>query len=117
MRTIGGQELNVLRFLWDNEPASVHDVFEHWGKQAGLARTTVLTVMERLRRKGYLTRVKGKDSLQYRSVDAREKVLNEVVDTFVRDRLGGSLAPLVAYLAQPGIVVEGSETVAMPDGE
>ena len=55
-KTIGDQELALLQYLGENEPASVGEVAAGFGEARGLARSTVLTMMERLRTKGYLQR-------------------------------------------------------------
>ena len=46
-------------------PATVGEVARGFGEARGLARTTVLTVMERLRRKGYLGRAKDGGAYRY----------------------------------------------------
>ena len=43
-------------FVGDHHPISVGEVAEHFANTTGQARTTVLTTMERLRRKGHLSR-------------------------------------------------------------
>jgi predicted transcriptional regulator len=55
-RSLGEQELEVWRFIADHAPVTGRAVVEQFGRERGLARTTVLTVIERLRQKGYLTR-------------------------------------------------------------
>src|SRR5207249_331104 len=57
--SLGDQELEVLRFVAEHAPISVGEVAERFGEPRGLARTTILTVMERLRKKGFLTRSKA----------------------------------------------------------
>ena len=55
---LGEQELALLRFVTDRAPVTVRAALAQFGEPRGLARTTVLTVMERLRTKGYLRRQK-----------------------------------------------------------
>ncbi len=43
--------MEVLNYIGDHESVSVRDVAQHFEKEKGLARTTILTVMERLRKK------------------------------------------------------------------
>ena len=56
MRTIGDQELALLRDVAAHGAATVAEVVERFGLPRGLARSTVLTMMERLRKKGHLSR-------------------------------------------------------------
>lgn len=96
---LGAQELELLRYVTEHAPASVRDVVEDFGERRGLARTTIMTVMERLRKKGYLIRTKSKDgNYQYfPSISQADLYLN-LVQTFVDKTLGGSIAPFIAYL-------------------
>ena len=48
-RTIGDQELALLRYVAEEGPVTVGQAAEGFGAPRGLARSTVLTVMERLR--------------------------------------------------------------------
>ncbi len=58
--TMGREEMQVLRYVGEHHPVSVREVADHVAATSGKARTTVLTVMERLREKGYLVhRKKG----------------------------------------------------------
>jgi predicted transcriptional regulator len=54
VENIGRAELEVLRYVQDHHPASVRQVAEHFAESKGHVRTTILTVLERLRKKGYL---------------------------------------------------------------
>ena len=96
---LGDQELEVLRYVADHAPLTVRDAAEQWGEPRGLARTTILTVMERLRKKGYLARHKAGGAFEYTPVIAKTDVLRGLVQNFVEKTLAGSLSPFVAYLA------------------
>ncbi len=55
-KPVGDQELALLHFIAGRGPTSVAQAVEGFGQPRALARSTVLTMMERLRRKGHLTR-------------------------------------------------------------
>ena len=55
-KTIGDQELALLQYIAEQGDASVGEVAAAFGESRGLARSTVLTMMERLRAKDYLQR-------------------------------------------------------------
>jgi predicted transcriptional regulator len=97
---LGEQELEVLRFIAARAPAPARDVIDHFAEERGLARTTVLTVMERLRQKGYLGRRRHGGVFQYSPQVPQEEVLQRLVRDFVEVTLGGSMSPVVAYLAR-----------------
>jgi predicted transcriptional regulator len=98
--SLGDQELEVLRFVAEHAPISVGEVAERFGEPRGLARTTILTVMERLRKKGFLTRSQGERPFRYSPRTPQGEVLRGLVREFVEKTLGGSLSPFVAYLAE-----------------
>jgi predicted transcriptional regulator len=99
---LGEQEADLLRYVTDHAPTSVREVADDWGAPRGLARTTVLTMMERLRKKNFLAREKGPDrsALQYSPVQPKTDLMRSLVQDFVKNKLGGSIEPFVAYLAE-----------------
>jgi predicted transcriptional regulator len=98
--SLGDQELEVLRFVAEHAPISVGEVAQQFGAPRGLARTTILTVMERLRKKGYLTRSRNERPARYSPRLATAEVMRGLVREFVQKTLGGSFSPFVAYLAE-----------------
>ena len=103
---IGDQEMEMLRFVADHAPVTIRDVAVRFGEPRGLARTTVLTVMERLREKGYLTRTKHEGLFQYRLAMSKTELLRHLVQVFVERTLGGSLSPFAVYLASARNITE-----------
>jgi predicted transcriptional regulator len=100
MRTIGDQELALLRDLDTSGAATVADVVERFGQPRGLARSTVLTMMERLRKKGHLTRRQVDGVYRYETRTAPGEAVQHAVASFVDRTLGGSVMPFVTFLAE-----------------
>ena len=99
-KPVGDQELAVLRWVAEHGPATVGEVAERFGEPQGLARSTILTVMERLRGKGHLTRHKVGGVYQYSSSVPLAELLRGVVGDFVQKSLAGSLSPFATWLSQ-----------------
>jgi predicted transcriptional regulator len=97
--SLGSQELELLQFIADHGPLTVGEAARRFGEERGLARSTILTVMERLRKKGYLDRTRESGGFQYVSRLPKSELLQGLVERFVEETLGGSLSPFVAYLA------------------
>src|SRR5215218_3798201 len=95
---LGEQEAALLKWLAEDGPASVGQAAETFGAAQGLARTTLATMMERLRGKGYLQREKIGGVYQYSPSEPHEVQLRGLVRRFIDRSLGGSLTPFVAYL-------------------
>lgn len=97
---LGDGELEVLRFVTERAPVAAREVAERFSEERGLARTTVLTVLERLRKKGYLTRRRRQGVYLYSPRVSQPELLQGLVRQFVEKTLGGSISPVVAYLAR-----------------
>lgn len=102
--SIGDQELLLLHYLDQRKDVTVGEVTLGFGEAHGLARTTILTVMERLRGKGYLQRRRANGVYRYRTTAALGETLHGAVDRFVRNTLRGSISPFVAWMAERGTV-------------
>jgi predicted transcriptional regulator len=98
--SIGDQELALLRFVADRGGATVGEAVDGFGEPRDLARSTVLTMMERLRRKGHLARKSVNGVYRYQTRVSSAELLRGVVRRFVEGNLGGSVAPFVAYLSE-----------------
>ncbi len=100
LKSIGDQEMALLRFVSDAGRATVGQAAEGFGQRRGLARSTVLTMMERLRKKGHLMRKLQAGLYHYAPRTAHGVAVREAVRHFVDRTLDGSIAPFVAYLGE-----------------
>lgn len=99
-KSLGELELELLRWIAEHGPSTVGQAFEGYGAPHSLARSTVVTVMERLRLKGYLNRKKQDGVFRYASPVGQEALMGGLVQKFVEKTLAGSLSPLLAYFAK-----------------
>lgn len=98
--SIGDQELSLVRHIADCGGATVGEVAASFGDSRGLARSTILTMMERLRRKGFLTRRLIDGVYRYSARRTSAELTEGAIRRFVERSLDGSLAPFVAYLTE-----------------
>ena len=99
LESLGELELTALRVIWDHPNSSVQEVTALLQKNRDCARTTVLTVIQRLHAKGFLRRRKNKGVFRYTSSQEPDKVLHTLVERFVNSMLAGSPLPFLSYLA------------------
>jgi predicted transcriptional regulator len=92
--------MDVLHYVIEKHPVTVRQVADHFTKTQGLARTTILNVMERLRKKGFLLREEVAGIFQYQPKQSKTELLRNMVGDFVARFLGGSVSPFFAYLAE-----------------
>ena len=97
---LGDQELQLLQYIAEHGAATVGEMAAAFGEPRGLARSTVLTVMERLRKKGYLVRRRVNGVFHYGSRSDSDELLQGAVGRFVEKTLSGSVSPFVAWMSQ-----------------
>lgn len=95
--SLGEQEMDILKYVDAHSPISVRDVAQYFETEKNLARTTVLTVMERLRKKGFLGRAQLDGVFKYSSKIETSDLLSSKISDFVERTLGGSISPLFSY--------------------
>lgn len=105
-KTIGDQELALLQYIAGRGGVTVGLAAEEFGIPRGLARSTILTMMERLRNKGRLDRRRVAGVFRYVSREPVSALLKGVVRAFVEGTLGGSVSPFVAYLNDQTLTAE-----------
>ncbi|QDV35051.1 BlaI/MecI/CopY family transcriptional regulator [Tautonia plasticadhaerens] len=100
--SLGELEVVVLRLVWREQPCSERRVTDLVREDRPVARTTVLKTIQRLEEKGLLVREagEGRGPIRYRAAMEERRVLPALVRRFVDRMLGGSAAPLAAYLAE-----------------
>jgi len=77
---LGPLERAVMEYVWDHEGAvTVRSVADAVGVRRGLAYTTVMTVMERLWRKGLLVRRRAGRAYLYQPRTTREEHTAQIV--------------------------------------
>ncbi|KAB7778842.1 BlaI/MecI/CopY family transcriptional regulator [Xanthomonas sp. LMG 12459] len=99
-KSIGDQELALLQYIAEHGDATVGEVAAGFGEARGLARSTVLTMMERLRAKAYLRRRQVQGVYRYAATSGQDDVVRSAVGSFVEKTLQGSVSPFVAWMSQ-----------------
>ncbi len=93
-------ELECLKVLWSLGEGNVGLVREVLASNRSLAYTTVMTVLDRLVRRGALVRRKVGRSYVYTPVLSRETLRRRAVRELLDSFFSGSERELVAYLAR-----------------
>lgn len=97
MADLGDLEAAVMRLLWDQDgPVSVRHVLEQLSRDRKIAYTTVMTVMDRLYKKGHLTRQADGKAFLYRAAASRAGYTAAVMAGALEDS-GDRAAALVHF--------------------
>lgn len=96
---LGELELEILKSVWREPGSTVQELTDRLAGERSLARTTVLTVVQRLHAKGFLQRKKVNGVFRFSPTEERGTVISRLIGQFVEKVLDGSAAPFLAYLA------------------
>jgi BlaI family penicillinase repressor len=98
-------ELDCMNTLWPVGEATVREIRDGLAARRPRAYTTIMTIMDRLARKGVVERVKAGRAYVYRARltvdDARTQALGQVLENF----FNGSKEALVAHLGSSNVAV------------
>src|SRR3569832_752766 len=98
---LGDQELQIMKIVWERGSATVRDVYTDVLARRQVAYTTVMTTMNILEQKGYLTRRSGSDrAFVYEPAKPKKVVIRAMVREFLERVFNGSADPLMAHLIE-----------------
>jgi predicted transcriptional regulator len=95
-----GQELEIMKIVWERESATVRDVYEALLERRKVAYTTVMTMMKILEQKKYLKKTQSERAYVYRPAQPKGRVVGAMVREFVDRVFNGSAAPLLVHLVK-----------------
>jgi BlaI family penicillinase repressor len=102
--SISETELEVLKVLWEHGPKPVRDISALLAEQETQGRkwlhTTVLTLLQRLEGKGYVTSDKRDVAHVFRAAVTRQKLLWQRLNDLAEQLCDGTQAPLVQALVE-----------------
>jgi predicted transcriptional regulator len=94
-------EMMCLNALWEIQEGNVEDVRKFVSQNRTLAYTTVLTLLDRLARRGAVSRRKEGRGFRYQPTVARDKLRRLALRNFLEYHFDGSEAKLKIFLEQP----------------
>ena len=98
---VSDSELDVLKVLWARGPSTVRDVAAALGRRRRrLAYNTVLTLLSRLRDKGYVRADRREHAHQFRATVTREDLLGSSLAALADRVCDGTASPLMLALVK-----------------
>jgi BlaI family penicillinase repressor len=98
--TLTGQELEIMKVVWERDSVTVRDVYEALLERRKVAYTTVMTMMKILEQKKYLKKTQAERAYVYRPAQPQRQVLGAMVREFVNRVFNGSAEPLLVHLVE-----------------
>ena len=99
-KTLTGQELEIMKIVWERERATVRDVYEALLEKRKVAYTTVMTMMKILEQKRYLKKSQEERAYVYRAAQPKRQVIGAMVRDFINRVFNGSAEPLLVHLVE-----------------
>ena len=94
-------ERAVLCVLWDRGPKTVREVLDLLTEQGQeWARSTVITLLQRLEKKGYVDSDKSQFAFVFRAIVSREEVMHDRMVELAGELCEGETLPLVLAFAE-----------------
>jgi predicted transcriptional regulator len=93
-------QLEIMQVVWQGSEVTVTDVWSVLARRRPVARNTVLTLMDRLEKKGWLKRRADAPTYRYSATVPRDATLGQVVRRLVNAAFGGSAEDLVLALLE-----------------
>ena len=86
-----GPQFEIMQMIWDSPAGlSVAEVWELTCRQREVSRTTILNLMDRLEKRGWLKRRKVDGVFRYKAMRDRETTEAALANDFVEDYFEGS---------------------------
>ncbi|MBL4942521.1 MAG: BlaI/MecI/CopY family transcriptional regulator [Colwellia sp.] len=82
---LGELEKQVLEYLWKNQPADAKQVYSYFKKSRGGTLNTIQSTLERLFKKGLLSRLKNGHAYQYHPKVARQELIGQLIKEVTHD--------------------------------
>lgn len=103
-----------LNALWDIGEGNVEEVRRLVSRGHPLAYTTVLTLLDRLTRRGAVTRRKEGRGFRYQPIVERDKLRRIALKQFLEYHFENSIEKLKSFLETPGLVEEPAAAAPEP---
>ena len=90
-------ELELLRILWDKEPATVRDIYDALNREKPSGYTTVLKLLQIMTAKGIVMRDEANRAHVYRSAFTQDEMQSKILKDLSVRLFSGSAAQLALH--------------------
>jgi predicted transcriptional regulator len=98
---VSDAEREVLRVLWEEGPLTVREVAERLAAAGSdWQRTTIITLLSRLEKKGYVASDRGGHAYVFRAIVSRDELVHQRLVELADELCDGRPAPLLMAFAE-----------------
>ena len=95
--SLAGLEIEIMPIVWRKGKVTIKAVFEEMYEKHSLTYTTIMSVMNRLAKKGILNQDRSTIPFMYSAAISREEMASLILDEIVNKILEGSPGLLTTY--------------------
>jgi predicted transcriptional regulator len=112
-------ELELLGILWENEPATVREIYEKLNEERSSGYTTVLKLLQIMTAKGLVVRDEANRAHVYRAAISQDAMQSKILKDLSMRLFSGSAAQLAmhALAMEPASATELEEIRALIEGK
>ncbi len=100
--SLSDAQLEVMQEVWARGEVTVTDVWQALQAKREVARNTILTLMDRLEKKGWLSKRAVANAHLYKATVSQKKTMGQVVKNFVETTFDGAADQMVVALLESG---------------
>jgi len=100
-KALGFLEADIMEIIWENGELSVREVFDIIKDKRDIAYTTVMTTMDRLYKKGILSRKKIVKGYSYWPKVTEKKLEKHIIRETFKGLFSDMKEPVMSYFANP----------------
>jgi BlaI family transcriptional regulator, penicillinase repressor len=106
-------QMEVMQEVWSRNEATVTEVWQAVSSKRTVARNTILTMMDRLERKGWLSKRAVANAHLYKATVTQKKTLGQVVRDLTKSTFEGAAGQMiVAMLESSELTAEELDSIA-----
>ena len=93
-------QMEVMQEVWTRGEATVTEVWQAVSEKRSVARNTTLTVMDRLERKGWLTKRAVANAHLYKATVNQKKTLGQIVKDLANNAFEGAAGQMIVAMLE-----------------
>ena len=97
---LSDSQMEIMQEIWTRGEATVSEVWQAVSAKRSVARNTTLTVMDRLERKGWLTKRAVANAHLYKAVVNQKKTLGQIVKDLVKNAFEGAAGQMIVAMLE-----------------
>jgi len=101
---LSDSEWKIMEKLWENQPATIAELTALLRKETGWQKSTVITLLKRMEKKGAVTYTQGERAKQFFAALRRRDAVLDETRSFLNRTYRGSVGSMLKELIRSGAI-------------